>query len=123
MKDLLAWFFLAVLVALYFVPTICAMFRQHRNSTAIFVLNLLLGWVVVGWIIAMVWAFTDNVYHTEEDDSFFTKKKYKKYRKLRPKRRSNAGPPKNPQRLSNAYRVKNPHDEPEIQVHKPIGFQ
>src|SRR5207249_4859503 len=47
-------------VCLYFLPSWVAGYRQHRNFNAIFVLNILLGWSVLGWIIAFVWAFTAN---------------------------------------------------------------
>jgi len=43
---------------LYFVPTIVANAREHHNSGAITILNLLLGWTLLGWIIALVWAAT-----------------------------------------------------------------
>jgi hypothetical protein len=49
---------LLILFASYFFPTIVAHFRKHSNATAIFVLNLFLGWTFVGWVIALVWAFT-----------------------------------------------------------------
>ena len=42
----------------YFLPAIIA--HNKRNSGAIFVLNLLTGWTVVGWIIAFVWALSDD---------------------------------------------------------------
>lgn len=42
--------------ALYFVPTICASSRDVAKSTGIIVLNIFLGWTVVGWVIALVWA-------------------------------------------------------------------
>lgn len=45
----------------YFVPAIVAFVRNHRNRGAIFVLNLLLGWTVLGWVGALVWACTANV--------------------------------------------------------------
>jgi hypothetical protein len=45
-----------VCLALYFLPTIIGWHK--RNAGAIFVLNLLLGWTLVGWIIALVWALT-----------------------------------------------------------------
>lgn len=44
-------------IALYFLPTIRAMQVGHRKSTAIVLLNLLAGWLVVPWIIALVWSF------------------------------------------------------------------
>lgn len=46
-----------VLVLLYFTPTITAVMRKNHNSIAIFVLNLLLGWTLIGWIIALIWAY------------------------------------------------------------------
>ena len=48
--------FLLMLFCLYFVPSFMGM--QKRNATAIFVLNLFLGWTLIGWVIAMVWACT-----------------------------------------------------------------
>jgi hypothetical protein len=40
----------------YFLPTITANWRQHKNADAILILNLFLGWTVIGWIIALIWA-------------------------------------------------------------------
>jgi hypothetical protein len=53
----------ALLFALYvyFLPTSIASERQHRERTAIFVLNLLLGWTFVGWVAALVWSLTSQV--------------------------------------------------------------
>lgn len=51
---------LAVIVALYFVPTIVASVRSHDNAVAITALNLLLGWTLVGWVAALVWSLTAN---------------------------------------------------------------
>lgn len=42
--------------ALYFLPSIIAASRKHARSDAIFTLNLLAGWTIVGWAAAMVWA-------------------------------------------------------------------
>lgn len=50
---------MAVGVALYFLPTIIAWVRAHYNRVAILMLNLLLGWPVVGWIVSLVWSFTN----------------------------------------------------------------
>jgi hypothetical protein len=52
--EILTIFFIGL--AVYFVPTIVAVARGHRNATAIGVLNLLLGWMLVPWVIALVWA-------------------------------------------------------------------
>jgi hypothetical protein len=32
--------------------------REHQNIGMIFLTNLLLGWTVLGWIAALVWAAT-----------------------------------------------------------------
>jgi hypothetical protein len=46
---------LAVALA-YFAPTLVAMRRHVRNQGVIFVVNLLGGWCVIGWVIAMAMA-------------------------------------------------------------------
>ncbi len=47
---------LIVIVAAYFLPTIIAAIRNHHQVNPIFMLNLLLGWTVLGWIAALIWA-------------------------------------------------------------------
>jgi hypothetical protein len=42
--------------AMYFLPSIVALARSKRDLLAIFLLNLFLGWSVIGWIVALVWA-------------------------------------------------------------------
>ena len=49
---------LSVLIGLYFAPAFIAWRQAHPNYRGIFLLNLLLGWTVVGWILAVVWAYT-----------------------------------------------------------------
>ena len=51
---------LALALAAYFLPSIVAAARKHRNTTAIFFLNLLLGWSVIGWVGALVWALANR---------------------------------------------------------------
>src|SRR5438067_12916683 len=48
----------ALLVAAYVLPTLIALSRRHQNGLAIGILNAVLGWTVVGWIGALVWALT-----------------------------------------------------------------
>ena len=43
---------------IYFLPTIVALVRQKRNFVSILLLNLFLGWTLIGWIVALVWAST-----------------------------------------------------------------
>lgn len=48
--------YLLVLVILYFLPWLIAMLNRHRQIAGIFFLNLFLGWTLVGWVVALVWA-------------------------------------------------------------------
>jgi len=45
-------------VVVYLLPAIVAKKREHPNTTSIVVLNIFLGWSVLGWIVALVWAFS-----------------------------------------------------------------
>ncbi len=47
-----------IALALYFLPWINSMVSKHHNSGAILVLNLFLGWTIIGWIAALVWSAT-----------------------------------------------------------------
>ncbi|MGD9894852.1 MAG: superinfection immunity protein [Dehalococcoidia bacterium] len=51
---------LLFLLGLYFLPTIIAGARSRRNSGSIFALNLFLGWSLIGWVIALVWALSSD---------------------------------------------------------------
>ncbi|MFI5106962.1 MAG: superinfection immunity protein [Terriglobales bacterium] len=45
---------LLFLTFLYFLPAILG--RDKRDAAGIFLLNLFLGWTLIGWIIALIWA-------------------------------------------------------------------
>jgi hypothetical protein len=44
-------------LVIYFLPAIVAVNNKNPQRTAIFVLNLFLGWTLLGWVIALVWAY------------------------------------------------------------------
>lgn len=46
---------------MYFLPSLIALVRGKRDTLAIFLLNLFLGWSVIGWIVALVWAAKNDV--------------------------------------------------------------
>lgn len=48
--------FLLFLVMLYFLPTLVAALRRTHNVGAVFAVNLLVGWTVIGWFAALLWA-------------------------------------------------------------------
>lgn len=46
-------------VLIYFIPSFVAFRRKHKNRTAILILNIFLGWSLIGWVVALVWSFTN----------------------------------------------------------------
>jgi hypothetical protein len=52
--------FIFFLILLYFLPSIVAYKRKRKNAQAILLLNLLLGWTVIGWIVSIVWAVSED---------------------------------------------------------------
>jgi hypothetical protein len=46
---------------MYFLPSIIAFARNKRDTAAILLLNIFLGWSVIGWIVALVWAVKTDV--------------------------------------------------------------
>ena len=47
-----------LVVGIYLLPGIVANRRNHHQENAIVILNLFLGWTILGWVIALVWAAT-----------------------------------------------------------------
>lgn len=45
-------------IALYFLPTIIAGRSRHPRTAGIFVVNLVFGCTVIGWVVALVWALS-----------------------------------------------------------------
>ncbi|HEY1424083.1 MAG TPA: superinfection immunity protein [Candidatus Acidoferrum sp.] len=45
---------LFIIALLYFLPAIIG--RDKSDATGIFLLNLFLGWTLIGWVAAFIWA-------------------------------------------------------------------
>ena len=43
---------------LYLLPTFLALARGHPNSFLLAIVNLSLGWTVIGWVGALFWSLT-----------------------------------------------------------------
>ncbi len=43
-------------LAFYFLPAIIGFYRKKDNKISILMLNLFLGWSLIGWVVAIVWA-------------------------------------------------------------------
>ena len=50
--------YLLIIVGVYFLPTLISYDRKHDSRAGIMALNLLLGWSLIGWIIAFIWALS-----------------------------------------------------------------
>lgn len=48
--------FLVVVAALYFLPMVIAIQRNHHQAAAIVVINIFLGWTFLGWVVALALA-------------------------------------------------------------------
>ena len=73
-------------IPVYFIPSIVAGKKKHKNQTGIFILNLFLGWTLVGWVGALVWAVTE----TDEEKIETKGNKYEDLEKLQKLKESGA---------------------------------
>lgn len=51
---------LGILAGIYFTPTLVAAGRNHRQHASILALNFFLGWTLIGWVVALVWALLEE---------------------------------------------------------------
>lgn len=51
---------LITFLIIYFIPYLISCLRSHNNCGPIFVTNLVFGWTVIGWFVALIWSITDN---------------------------------------------------------------
>lgn len=49
-----------VFLPFYFVPAIIAYSRKTKKKKNIMLLNVLLGWSIIGWIGAFIWSIIDS---------------------------------------------------------------
>jgi hypothetical protein len=56
MDILLFFVVIAFGVFVYFIPSVIASERCHKNFTPILLLNIFLGFSLIGWVIALVWS-------------------------------------------------------------------
>ena len=52
------WIIIVIALVIYFLPSLIA--HKKRNESAIVVLNLFLGWTIVGWVVALIWSLTND---------------------------------------------------------------
>jgi hypothetical protein len=49
---------LIIILIIYFIPSFVG--KDKKNASAIFILNLFLGWTLLGWVVALIWATTKD---------------------------------------------------------------
>lgn len=47
---------IAILVYLYLLPGQVSWWRKHPSKWAIIVTNVVFGWTLIGWVVALIWA-------------------------------------------------------------------
>jgi uncharacterized membrane protein len=52
---------LVAIVVLYLLPTLIAFGRQHPHRQEVTLVNILLGWTLIGWIGVFLWASLAHV--------------------------------------------------------------
>lgn len=60
-----------VAACIYLVPAMVAGLRSHPKRWSVFLVNLFLGWTLVGWVVALSWALK-RYPETTTAKSFFT---------------------------------------------------
>lgn len=47
---------IAIMVYLYLLPGQVSWWRKHPSKWAIIVTNIVFGWTMIGWVVALIWA-------------------------------------------------------------------
>ena len=45
-----------VIIAAFFFPTLFAILRGHKRTIGVFILNIVVGWTGLGWILLLAYA-------------------------------------------------------------------
>lgn len=53
-------FYAIIFMMIWFFPSFVAKVRNHNNFIPIFLVNLLLSFTLIGYIVSLIWAFSDN---------------------------------------------------------------
>ncbi|MGE5305121.1 MAG: superinfection immunity protein [Alphaproteobacteria bacterium] len=56
MDSVLLGLLIVIGLSVYFLPVIVAQIRSTERPGTMFAVNLIFGWTVVGWIVALIWA-------------------------------------------------------------------
>jgi len=48
----------------YFLPAMIALVRSHHEFVTILLINIFLGWTIIGWIAILAWALSSPQPHS-----------------------------------------------------------
>lgn len=63
---------IVIIIVIYFIPSLVGLDKKHTSG--IFILNLFLGWTLLGWVVALIWAVSDSA-QTKENSNIEDVKK------------------------------------------------
>jgi hypothetical protein len=66
----------AAIAFIYFLPTIVGLGKHNFN--AIFALNFFLGWTFIGWVVAFIWAVSEDEHIVKVETNSHDKEDCKK---------------------------------------------
>lgn len=58
--DSFGFIFIIFGLMIYVLPALIAYKKRKKNKGAILLTNLLLGWTMLGWVITLIWAVTND---------------------------------------------------------------
>ena len=50
---------IGILLSLYLAPSFVALLRHHHNPGPLIIINIGLGWTLIGWVVALAMAFSN----------------------------------------------------------------
>lgn len=58
--SIISLLFSKLFISLYFLPYLTANKKNHLQTRAIYILNIVAGWTILAWILALIWANTES---------------------------------------------------------------
>lgn len=59
-QSYLGFVFLVLLIGLYFLPVIIAYRKNHQAIVGIIIVNIIVGWTLIGWIVCLIWSYSGS---------------------------------------------------------------
>lgn len=60
MDGFLTILILFIIISIYFLPTSIANKKRRKDRFFVFLVNLVIGWTILGWIGCLVWVEQDD---------------------------------------------------------------